>query len=96
MALSSEPEKIDNILNRYSRLNLSDKIIVSELRKHSYEIISTSFSKSVLIYDLQNGILRLKVINPVWKTELQLRKTQIVDKFNDYLGSNIIKDIVLH
>ena len=96
MALSSEPEKIDNILNRYSRLNLSDKIIVSELRKHSYEIISTSFSKSVLIYDLQDGILRLRVINPVWKTELQLRKTQIVDKFNDYLGSNIIKDIVLH
>lgn len=96
MALKSDPEKINNILNRYSRLNLSDKIIVSELRKHSYEIISTSFSKSVLIYDLQNGILRLKVINPVWKTELQLRKTQIVDKFNEYLGSNIIKDIVLH
>jgi len=96
MALKSDPEKINNILNRYSRLNLSDKIIVSELRKHSYEIISTSFSKSVLIYDLQNGILKLKVINPIWKTELQLRKTQIVDKFNDYLGSNIIKDIVLH
>jgi len=59
MALKSEPEKIDSILNKNTRLNFSDKILVSELRKHSFEIISTSFSKSVVIYDLQNRILKL-------------------------------------
>ena len=96
MPLKNEPTKIDEILNKTYKLNLSDKLIVSELRKHSFQIISTSFSKSVVIYDLNDGVLKLKVINPIWKTELQLRKNQIVEKFNAYLGSNIIKDIVLH
>ncbi|MFN3194668.1 MAG: DciA family protein [Chlorobiota bacterium] len=96
MPLKSEPTKIDKILNRNKKLNLNDKVIVSELRKNSFQIISTSFSKSVIIYDLNEGVLKLKVINPIWKTELHLRKNQIVEKFNTYLGSNIIKDIVLH
>jgi hypothetical protein len=96
MPLNNEPTKIDEILNKTYKLNLSDKLIVSELRKHSFQIISTSFSKSVVIYDLNKGVLKLKVINPIWKTELQLRKSQIVEKFNNYLGANIIKDIVLH
>lgn len=97
MGLNREPQDIsslfDNMSNKY---NFTEKKIVVDLRSNVKNIISDSFSKSVIIYDLNDGKLILKVGNPVWKTEIQLRKVQIVDKFNAYLGANIIKNIVLH
>lgn len=96
MSLEREPIELKDLLNTTaSNLNLANKKVVVELRKNINEIMSNSFSKSVTIYDLVNGNLILKVDNPIWKTEIQLRKDQIVEKFNSYLGANIIKNIVL-
>lgn len=97
MSLNKEPRELKDIFSSMpNKINFSEKNIVVDLRKNLDKIISISFAKSVIIYDLNNGILRLKIANPVWKTEIQLRKEQIVDKFNNYLGANIIKSIVLH
>lgn len=97
MSLNKEPRELKDLFSLMpNNINLSEKAIVVDLRKNLDKIISTSFSKSVLIYDLNNGTLKLKINNPVWKTEIHLRKNQIVDKFNDYLGAKIIKNIVLH
>lgn len=97
MSLNKEPRELKDLFSLMpNNINLSEKAIVVDLRKNLDKIISTSFSKSVLIYDLKNGTLKLKINNPVWKTEIHLRKNQIVDKFNDYLGAKIIKNIVLH
>lgn len=97
MSLNKEPQDLKSLVGSITnKLNLTEKNIVIDLRLNVSEIISASFSKSVVIYDLSNGELCLKVSNPVWKTEIQLRKDQIVEKFNTYLGANIIKNIVLH
>lgn len=97
MGLNREPQDINSLFDSVpNKFNLTEKRIIVDLRKNIKEIISESFSKSVVIYDLNNGTLILKVSNPVWKTEIQLRKDQIVEKFNTYLGANIIKNIVLH
>lgn len=97
MGLNKEPQDINSIFDSMpNKFNLVEKRIIIDLRNNIKEIISESFSKSVIIYDLKNGKLILKVSNPVWKTEIQLRKDQIVEKFNNYLGANIIKNIVLH
>lgn len=97
MSLNKEPQDLKSLVGDITnKLNLTEKNIIIDLRLNVSEIISESFSKSVVIYDLNNGELRLKVSNPVWKTEIQLRKDQIVEKFNIYLGANIIKNIVLH
>lgn len=97
MSLNKEPQDFNSLINSIpNKINLNNKRIVLDLRNNIGTIISESFSKSVLIYDLNDGILRLKINNPVWKTEIHLRKEQIVDKINEYLGANIIKNIVLH
>jgi|APTNR8051073442_1049403.scaffolds.fasta_scaffold27896_2 hypothetical protein len=97
MGLNKEPQNINSILESMpNKFNLVEKRIIVDLRTNIKDIISESFSKSVVIYDLIDGKLILKVSNPVWKTEIQLRKDQIVEKFNTYLGANIIKNIVLH
>ena len=97
MSLNKEPQDFNSLLgNIPNKINLNNKRIVIDLRKNISSIISDSFSKSVVIYDLNNGVLRLKITNPVWKTEIHLRKDQIVEKLNEYLGANIIKNIVLH
>ncbi len=97
MGLNREPQAINSLFDSLpNKFNLNEKRIIVDLRNNIKEIISESFSKSVVIYDLKDGKLILKVSNPVWKTEIQLRKEQIVEKFNAYLGANIIKNIVLH
>ncbi len=97
MGLDREPQKLNSLMDSIqNQFNLTEKRIVVDLRNNVESIISESFSKSVIIYDLKDGKLILKVSNPIWKTEIQLRKVQIVEKFNSYLGANIIKNIVLH
>jgi hypothetical protein len=97
MGLDKEPQDLNSLFDSMpNKFNLAEKRVIVDLRNNIKDIISESFSKSVVIYDLKNGKLILKVSNPVWKTEIQLRKDQIVEKFNAYLGANIIKNIVLH
>jgi hypothetical protein len=97
MGLNREPKELKDIFNSMpSKINFSEKSIVVDLRNNMEKIMSKSFCNSVIIYDLNNGILRLKVSNPILKTEIQLRKQQIVDKFNEHIVSNAIKGIVLH
>lgn len=96
MGLNREPKELKDILNSINNnLNFEEKKIVLKLRQNLENIVSSGFAKSVVIYDLKDGVLRLKVVNSVWKTEIHLRQNQIVDKFNEYLGANIIKSIVL-
>lgn len=97
MSLNKEPQDFNSLLGSIpNKININNKRIILDLRNNIGSIISESFSKSVVIYDLNDGILRLKIKNPVWKTEIHLRKEQIVDKINEYLGANIIINIVLH
>lgn len=97
MSLKREPKELKDIFNSMpNKLNLNEKVLLADLRKNIEQIMSNSFKDAVTLYDLNNGVLRLKITNSAWRTEIQLRKVQIVDKFNEYIGSNAIKSIVLH
>jgi len=43
--------------------------------------------------DITRGILFVTVRNSVWSQELSLRKTEIINRLNDKLGKEYIKDI---
>ena len=42
---------------------------------------------------ISNGTLIVRVKTSVWRNELTLRKKEIVQRLNEYLGSEIVSDI---
>ena len=42
------------------------------------------------------GILFVNVKTSTWRNELTLRKKEIIEKLNNYLGKDIVKDIKFH
>lgn len=57
------------------------------------ETVGDSISKNTEPISVKNGTLVIKTINPVWKQELQIQKTEIIKKLNIKLKKNIIKEI---
>ncbi len=44
----------------------------------------------------KNKVLYIKLDSSVIKNELQLAKTQVIEKMNDYVGKNIITDLKIY
>jgi predicted nucleic acid-binding Zn ribbon protein len=44
-------------------------------------------------YKIAQGILFVKVTDPVWRNELQFFKNDIIEKLNHKIGKKIVKDI---
>ena len=57
------------------------------------EIVGNKISKNTEPESVKNGVLVIKTINSVWKQELQIQKTEIIEKLNKRLKKNIIKEI---
>ncbi|MCS7228572.1 MAG: DUF721 domain-containing protein [Candidatus Kryptonium sp.] len=43
---------------------------------------------------IENGVLYVKVINPVWKHHLFMLRREIINKLNDSLKFNAVREIV--
>lgn len=95
-SLDKDPKNLAELLKKLTKdKKWDDRVIVSEIRKHWSEITSENMANSVYVYDLKAGTLKLKVKNPVWRTEIHLRKEQIVEKINEYFDRKVVESIVL-
>tara|TARA_X000000368_G_C22967426_1_gene683838 strand:+ start:768 stop:1043 length:276 start_codon:yes stop_codon:yes gene_type:complete len=57
------------------------------------ETVGNIISKNTKPISVKNGVLIIKTINPAWKQELQIQKTEIIKQLNSRLKKNIIKEI---
>ena len=69
------------------------RIFEQEALKIWGEKVGSKISKNTEPKSVKNGILVIKTINPVWKQELQIQKTEIIKRLNNRLKKNIIKEI---
>ncbi len=56
-------------------------------------IFGKSVSKHCKVRDFDNGLLIIVADDGVWKSELLLRKEQILSKINEKLGTRLVKNI---
>ncbi|MBO8131336.1 MAG: DUF721 domain-containing protein [Candidatus Marinimicrobia bacterium] len=89
--MKSLKQAIDKLISKYGytdvlkgyRLISDWKLIVGEeIWKHT-KPIRVDFNK-----------LFLKVDSPVWRNELYIRKEEIINKINSFMGSIIIEEII--
>ena len=57
------------------------------------EVVGENISANSLAKSISSGILTVEVSNAVWRQELQLQKSAIIEKINKVLTRKTIKDI---
>jgi predicted nucleic acid-binding Zn ribbon protein len=58
------------------------------------EIAGELVSKKTHIEKINNGKVFLKVENSTWRQEMVYHKKEFIDKMNQFIGKEVIKDIL--
>lgn len=87
---------IHSILEQIFRDNgRMDILVLAQIKKVIYEVLPETVKKYIEVKKYSNGKLHLKSQHSIWSAELKFNKTMIVNKLNEKLGKDIIKDIVI-
>ena len=86
-------ELIDNLVQI---VDLDEQLLQSKLERSWVEIIGPAAANSVTVTFYKNKVLYLKTHSSTWRTELLLRKREIIDRINQKFENEIIKDINIH
>ena len=91
--------------NQYTLKDLIQKMLKSykiegkvkevELRQNWEKLMGTMIDKHTSSIYLKDNKLFLTVDSPVLRQELSYGKTLIIEKVNDFMGEELIKDVVL-
>jgi len=57
------------------------------------QAVGKEISQHTEPYKIAQGILFVKVTDPVWRNELQFFKNEIIEKLNQKIGKKIVKEI---
>jgi len=84
---------IDELVN-----NLGIKNKLKELDAVVYwdSVVGKQISKMTTATRIINGVLFVNVKTSTWRNELSMRKKDIIDKLNNFIGIEIVKDIKFH
>lgn len=58
------------------------------------EIVGAQAAKSCVIKKLEHGIITVHASAPVWRTELQMRKAEVLARLNERVGAEVVQDII--
>ena len=75
--------------------NMIEKIKTISIEKALKKTVGDPINKNTKIQKFKNGILTIKVSNPVWRNELQLQIKEIIQKIKNEESSLLIKEIKL-
>ncbi len=57
------------------------------------EIVGDTVARNTQPERVEHGVIIVKVSSPTWRQELQFQKKEIIQKINNTIGKNVIKDI---
>ena len=72
---------IDNAIAQNNALNIWN------------EIVGNTVAKNTEPDRVEHGVIIVKVSSPTWRQELYFQKKEIIQKINNKIGKNVIRDI---
>jgi predicted nucleic acid-binding Zn ribbon protein len=57
------------------------------------EIVGDTVARNTQPDRVEHGVIIVKVSSPTWRQELYFQKKEIIQKINNTIGKNVIKDI---
>ena len=87
-------EKLGEILKKsLKRLDLSPKLEEYGVWPIWNEIVGATIARNAQPEKIRNGTLFVKVSSPTWMQELQYMKEMILEKLNQSLGKEVVRNI---
>ena len=59
------------------------------------EIVGDMIAKVTKVKKVENGKLYVETVSSTWRAELMLRREILIEKINEKIGSNIIKELII-
>ena len=57
------------------------------------EVVGKNVAKNTEPNRVEHGVIIVKVSSPTWRQELYFQKKEIIQKINNTIGKNVIRDI---
>ncbi len=91
-----EPELLGTVLKKlFKRYDLSDGIQQQDALELWKEVAGEKIAGISTAVSIEHGRIFVEVDNNVWRQEIQFQKKDFIKRFNEKLGNNSIKDIIL-
>ncbi|MFN3345328.1 MAG: DUF721 domain-containing protein [Chloroherpetonaceae bacterium] len=95
MAYTRPPDKLNSIMDAlYKQLHfdrVSEEYLIIKMWK---EVAGAYIANVSQVEKVYQGVLYVKVKNAAWRNELMFKKESIIEKINQQLGKEAVKDIM--
>ena len=89
------PELLGSILQRsLKRKGLEKRILGGKVLLFWKDIVGPQIASQSSAFKFEGSTLFVKVKSPCWRNELFFLKKNIIDRLNQHIKKNLIKDIV--
>ncbi|HEY6367410.1 MAG TPA: DUF721 domain-containing protein [Candidatus Binatia bacterium] len=87
-------ERLGQVLDKsLKRLDLSTRLDEYGVWPIWNDVVGSTIARNAQPEKIRNGTLFIKVTSPVWMQQLQYMKEMIIEKLNQRLKTNIVKNI---
>ena len=87
-------QKQSALSHEVSRLLKNFKSVRKSKFTFWYEVVGEKISEIAVPVKNKNGVLFIKVDDPIWRFELSRRKDELIPEINERLKKSVIKEIV--
>ncbi len=81
---------IDSMLKRFG---IDNAIAQNRALNIWNEIVGDKVARNTQPDRVEHGVIIIKVSSPTWRQELYFQKKEIIQKINNTIGKNVIRDI---
>jgi len=92
--LNSSIKSIDSALDELvSILGIQKKLQEYDAVVYWEDVVGERIAQMTKVTRILQGVLIVHVKTSTWRNELTLRKKEIIDKLNNVIGTDVVKDI---
>lgn len=96
MLINRDALTLDDLIQVYiEKTGLHEEYELALIINNWAELVGEKFAEVSKPDTLKNGVLTTRCCSSVWRTELFMRRQQIIDKINDYRNKEVIKSMVI-
>lgn len=92
--LNSSAKSVGSALDELvSSLGIQKKLQEYDAVVYWESVVGERIAQMTKVTRILQGVLFVHVKTSTWRNELTLRKKEIIDKLNNIIGTNVVKDI---
>lgn len=93
--MAGQEYKISDLIKLvYQRLDMADKVQALDVQQAYYDVVGKFITQLTKNVKYDNGVLRVQLLSAALRTELSYKKQSLIDKINETLKCQVVKEII--